>query len=470
MKRRTRLWVYWLVFLALMMTVAYILFREEITVIIDGKAGKIYEAFNTVFLKHPVYLWGAIILGAVGYIFVAAIPTHKETVADHRRLQTEKNTAAQFFANIQQAQVSVNTPQSPVVQLSSYDQNHLAYIALEHNDRGQKLAAAQLLTDGLLCLGVVIGTHDVGVLNIVKDKADISGENRDILKRYLACQEQGAPMTDGLRNDMAHAYKRVFAADHRALIVRGYWRSAETSLLNAVDKAPGPERKIEALYDLGVLNWSFLGRGEQALEAFERVWQLWSGGAAGEQSRMIASNASENAMILSPSAEEFIAWGERLRSISPELPILSEIGRTFPERYENGTPWWECMSELANGLYNRNDPANDSGRYGNGASIWRIMLINRKKLRLPAEAWRNAAQEYGILSLRLLAVEARKTGNWWCTFDGYETAYPVYEAHDLVEEYVKAYPGGVIETDIFGDMKKNIALGNTDFDRLWKGN
>ena len=483
MKIKKALWMCGITYCVLLLLVTYIIFQEEMRVVFDGSIGKIIEAYNTTFKAHSVYTWGAVILGIICIIVVAIIFLKDEMNKEYDRIiKEQKDTIRTSAPNpvqpVQNRQVTA-TSAKPVqisaiapriITASDYtnEQNHMAYTAIEHSDRAQKLAAAESLTDGLLCLGVLIGTHDVGVLNIVKVKADKSGKNGDIIDRYLACQEGDAPMTDSLMYDMAHAYKRIFADNYQALLARGYMRSAEKSILNAIDKASTSELRIEALYNLGIFNWSFIGRGEKAMEAFEQVWQSASEEASTEQSRLLASNASENAMMLCSSAEEFITWRERLRSTSPEQAILSEIGQTFPNRYDDGTPWWECMTELANGLYNRVNPSIDSGRYGNGASMWRNMLLNRKKLRLPVEAWRNAAQEYGILALRLLGVEARKTGSWWCAFDGYETAYPIYEALDLVAEYVAAYPGGFIEHDILGDIKKNIALGDTDFNRLWK--
>ena len=111
------------------------------------------------------------------------------------------------------------------------------------------------------------------------------------------------------------------------------------------------------------------------------------------------------------------------------------------------------MTKLTDGMYNRNNPSKDQKRYGNGAAIWQLMLANRIKLRLPADIRQIAAEELGILSLRIVAENARRLGS---RYDPAEGILPVQTALPYVQEFVLANPGNEVETIVLRDMRSMV--------------
>lgn len=219
-----------------------------------------------------------------------------------------------------------------------------------------------------------------------------------------------------------------------------------------------PILRILLAHNRSIFYWTYIGKGSTALEMMEKEWQLWSTLHIPAEyipaARVMAGETAENAMLVCPDFDSFVKWRERLLSVNPKAGILSEIGRTFEEDYENGRDWWNCMYQTAMSMYDRNDPAHDEKRYGNGAAIWQMMLENRKKLVLTREVWKTAATEYGILTLRLVAQNARQLGPSYTASQG---ALPVRIAMPYIEEYIAAHPGDEVETAILKDMKMVIS-------------
>lgn len=232
--------------------------------------------------------------------------------------------------------------------------------------------------------------------------------------------------------------------------------------VNGYEKAEAgvtePILKILLAHDRSIFYWTYIGNGSMALESMEKEWQLWETLHIPAEhipgARVTVEETAENAMLVCPNLETFIKWRERLRSVNPKAKILDEIGRTFEEDYENGREWWDCMSQIASNMYDRNDPSQDAKRYGNAAAGWQIMLENRKKLVPTHEVWKTAALEYGILALRLVAQNARRLG---LSYKASQGALPVKLARPYVEEYVAAHPGDEVETAVLKDMKMVIA-------------
>ena len=254
----------------------------------------------------------------------------------------------------------------------------------------------------------------------------------------------------------------------------GFFRSAETSFRRRMDLYDSNHMECLGLqFNLATFYWSHLGLGDKAIDEYDKAWNLAENIGFGVilnnsvecmgadvESTKTASFSAENAMLMCVSCDEFIKWRERLRLVSPNNKILSEIGKTYPERHENGETWWELMMELGNSaFYSRMNHMLDNAMYGAGASMWQRMLSHRKELRMPRETWEYATQEYGILSLRISAQLARKYNDWSGFADYvYEAEYPVYEALPYVEEYCAQHPGGVVDKEVLGDMKHIIGL------------
>ncbi len=237
-------------------------------------------------------------------------------------------------------------------------------------------------------------------------------------------------------------------------------RSAEAECKRAEKEITLPIYRLLLAYNFATLYWTHIGDGEKALAKFEETWNLFVtqrfAAQQQEAAKKIASDCAENALLLCPDVNAFHNWCDRLRLLAPNAPILSEIGQQFPCDYENGCSWWECMAKLTDGMYNRSNPSRDQKRYGNGAAIWQLMLGNRKKLRLPADIWQIGAKELGILSLRIVAENARRLGS---RYDPAEGILPVQAALPYVEEFVSACPGNEVETVVLRDMRNMLQIG-----------
>lgn len=284
-----------------------------------------------------------------------------------------------------------------------------------------------------------------------------------------SCTQEKYEMNENDMIQIARTIKRALSDAPEALELVGLYCSAESGYLQAIKDETDLNERIALKFELAQMYFSRLGLGERALACYEDVWRLWEAAEPNDNTynKKFTGYACENAMLLSPDIDTFKLWRERLRKTDESAHILSEIGRTFPERYENGDPWWQMMLEIAHAMYDRVNTSNDQRRYGDGASVFRMILLNRRSLRLPNEAWKDAAQEYGILTLRLCAETARSIGAWFYGFDGYENAWHLREALPLVCEYSAANPGDIVETDIVHDLKEFIALGESDFERIW---
>lgn len=218
-----------------------------------------------------------------------------------------------------------------------------------------------------------------------------------------------------------------------------------------------PADELFVRYNRVQCHWSMLGTGSEAAGELDALWQCWEerrfSSRDRENLRPTAANAAENAMLLCRAADEFIIWRERLRGLNPDAPILSDIGTKFIMDFESGTPWYETLMAVAQSNYDREDPADDAGRYANGAATWQLMLENRKHLRLPREAWKRAALEYGILVLRIVAQDARRLGIFYKEAEGYA---PLRAALPYIEEYTAENPGDEVETEVLADIRKLI--------------
>ena len=237
-------------------------------------------------------------------------------------------------------------------------------------------------------------------------------------------------------------------------------RSAEAECMCAEKEITLPLYRLLLAYNFATLYWTHIGDGGKALAKFEETWNLFETQRFAvqqqEAAKKIASDCAENALLLCSDVKTFQNWCDRLRLLAPNARILAEIGQQFPRDYENGCSWWECMTKLTDGMYNRSNPSRDQKRYGNGAAIWQLMLENRKNLRLPAEIWQIGAEELGILSLRIVAENARRLGQRYNPSEG---ILPVQAALPYVEEYVSACPGNEVETVVLRDMRNMLQEG-----------
>jgi hypothetical protein len=181
-------------------------------------------------------------------------------------------------------------------------------------------------------------------------------------------------------------------------------QSAKMKYEELLDMDLDVEARALAIYNTGVFYLNNLGNGIQARQLFKDVVNFY------EENPHLKVNSNvgkylawayENLMLLSLSYDEYDDWAEHLRAVSPEEDILKGQVPIIREKQEAGMPWSDMMIMISSGYYDRNDPAQDPGKYGFGAGTLQLLLENRKRLRLSGEDWATALYEYGALMIKL---------------------------------------------------------------------
>ena len=155
--------------------------------------------------------------------------------------------------------------------------------------------------------------------------------------------------------------------------------------------------------------------------------------------RMVA-NACENLMFLSLAYEEYFAWADRLRKLQPAAAVLGGMVPHIKEAQERGLPWSLTFEGFAQQCYDRNDPGKDRGEYARAVSTYHLLLINRKAMRLPREAWTRITYEYGALALRVSDDAAKAMEHAREPMDPREFIFVVADAKPPVDECMAANP------------------------------
>lgn len=207
-------------------------------------------------------------------------------------------------------------------------------------------------------------------------------------------------------------------------------------------------------FNLGVQHWSQVGDGVRAKFHFLASYEESTKTDPNSQvAQVLQPNACENLMVLSTSYEEYDRWAEILRKLRPNAPILSGQRPRIIESRDKGIPWSKAMSGIAHGYYNRADPQHDAGQYGQAASIYHLLLMHRRELRVTREEWARAAYEYGVLRFRLGpdTLKAAKQSN--PTVDPREFSPIVKDALPLVQECFSANPNDPNIKSLIGHME-----------------
>lgn len=165
-----------------------------------------------------------------------------------------------------------------------------------------------------------------------------------------------------------------------------------------------------ALYNIAVYYMDELGNGMVAKQYLEEAITNYDANPellTNEKTGYLFGWALENLMGLALSFDEYDQWADRLRVVSTNEGILLGQVPVIHEAMEAGKPWSEVMVMLASAYYNRNDPAQDAGKYGRAAGIFDLLLENRKRLRVSRDHWVYALYEYGALMQKLSMLSVR---------------------------------------------------------------
>ncbi len=221
------------------------------------------------------------------------------------------------------------------------------------------------------------------------------------------------------------------------------FRSALNELQRTHDTSRNPENLLLITYNMGAIHWWELGNGQRARELFLETVRIIRGEqlqSDDEIVKTILANNYENLMLLSLSYEEYESWSQQLRKIQPDNHIFLDQVPVFLNAQEEGHPWSDMLQDIARSYYNRSDANSDRGYYGCGASIWHLLLTNRKVLRVGRENWKDAVFEFGALALRItsdakIAMERSTQG-----YDPSECLFIIDPAIQFVEEYLSVDP------------------------------
>ena len=189
-----------------------------------------------------------------------------------------------------------------------------------------------------------------------------------------------------------------------SLIYQKRFRSAREMLQRMHEGSQRPVSKTITGYQCGALSWTEIGDGEAARRYFKSTADLCRGDPQLAQHLdclQLWANSCENLMLLSLSHDEYEQWAEQLAKLQPDNPILQDHRPKFRNLVENGHPWADALQIMATSFYNRNDPKFDARQYGCAASIWQVILKNRKPLRLNRDDWRIAVFEHAVLTKRI---------------------------------------------------------------------
>jgi len=171
-----------------------------------------------------------------------------------------------------------------------------------------------------------------------------------------------------------------------------------------------PEHTLFLAYNTGVLYQTVLGFGDYAKEYYLKAveWHkehsdyLLNNPDARWELDKILSNVYENLSLLSESYEEMYDWAEKVWQINPKEEILRENIESTKRAQDKGVKWPDVYFELASLFWNTN-PSKDRGLHGFGASIYRQLLVNRKKYRLSRQLYGYCANGYGGLMLLIIS-------------------------------------------------------------------
>jgi hypothetical protein len=204
-----------------------------------------------------------------------------------------------------------------------------------------------------------------------------------------------------------------------------------------------PTRRAYATYALGVLFWAEFGDGVAARRKFLDAATEFDAADYERQSplKLIHAAALENAMLCALSFDEFEELAERLRALTPDMPVLAGLIPTTRTEREHGMPWSYMLLRLAATYYNRNDPRVDRGGYGQAKSTYHLLLAHRRELRLKREVWRLALSEFCPLAMRLAGDCIKRRGGDADAHSPEEFLPILTEALPLVDEYLSAHSG-----------------------------
>jgi hypothetical protein len=202
-----------------------------------------------------------------------------------------------------------------------------------------------------------------------------------------------------------------------------------------------PARWVFLTFNIGAVYWDKLGHGLSARDEFLEAANAQRSDTDHPAVRVMRANALENLMLSALSFDEFDDFTARLSALAPEMPVVSGLPPVIREMRECGSPWSSALFHLAMSNYNRNNPAQDRGRYGVAKSTYHILLATRKQQRLSRDDWRLAVFEYCALTMRMVTDCLNLRGGDADAHSPEEFLPILTEAIPYLDEYLAVFTG-----------------------------
>lgn len=233
--------------------------------------------------------------------------------------------------------------------------------------------------------------------------------------------------------------------DHaQELLDEGRSISAVEALEEGRQLAKDPSQLAWASYNLGVTHWARLGNGDAARREFNAVIAIFDEHGSGNISkrfRGMLPYALDNAMLLALSFDEFERLAARVKVLTPRASTVTKLTPETLRARDEGQPWSDQLFKIAETYYNRNDPSQDRGRYGEARATYQLLLNHRRELRLARHRWRMATYELAALSLRMASDSMQAHGGYSGTYSSEEFLPILADAIPLIDDYLAANPG-----------------------------
>jgi tetratricopeptide (TPR) repeat protein/ribosomal protein L37AE/L43A len=209
-----------------------------------------------------------------------------------------------------------------------------------------------------------------------------------------------------------------------------------------------PEHTIIIAYNLGAIYQTELGYGDIAKDYYLKAinWHtnnpdhLKNAKQARHELDVVLAATYENLTLLSDSYEEINKLANKLWAINPNEINLKPNIKLIQEKQRRGKSWPETYYEVSSIFWNV-DPSKDRGLYGFGASIYRRLLVNRKKFRLSRQLYEFCAVGYGgLMQLILFRILNKMKGESSGRVHFDEIAFIVDDSIALLSEYLKFNP------------------------------
>ena len=207
--------------------------------------------------------------------------------------------------------------------------------------------------------------------------------------------------------------------------------------------AKDPGLLVWASYNLGATHWARLGNGDAARREFNTVIAIFDEHAHDRISKRLwgmLPKALDNAMLLALSFDEFERLASRVRALTPDALTATKLTPETLKARDEGQPWSDQLFNIASNYYDRNDPSQDLGRYGEARSTHQLLLNHRRELRLARDRWRMATYELAALSQRMAANCMQARGGY-ATYSPEEFLPILADAIPLIDNYLAANPG-----------------------------